>query len=435
MSLHIQMSEEAETQRKKAALRNQLSSILTSLAVMGGGAALLFSSMILILKEAPSAFIAYNPPAENLPPSAAPSMAELSPKSSSPSSAVTPILITSTSPAPLQMRTVDIEAGDIEINSGIDVSMGLGAGLGDGLGDGGIGLDGGRPGGSALVGTFYDLKLTRTGAKSKLAPPEGSTIPDRAEMSRIYHEFTKGWSPSVLNKYYQSPTKLYATNFYLPHCKADYGPMAYQCDLKKNKPAGWVAVYRGRVKAPKSGTFRFVGTGDDVLCVRFNRKTVLEAGWCIPSLYEKEPGSTFSITTETERGRAYMKAIREGKDKDHKDYEYYAMPHGWSLNQVGGLTCGTPFEVKAGQVYPMEIMISEGPGGALCFFLLMEDMTDNPQSKLPAAQRRYDLFRTNFSLPNQEEIRQMLQKANCLWHGQMNCPPYNEDSPIWVVVP
>ncbi len=435
MALHIQMSEEAEKELKKTALRNQLSSILASLIVMCGGGALLFFAVILIVQEAPAVFVAYVPPTENLPPSAAPTTAELSSKASSPSNTVSPSVIVSTSAAPVQMQAVDIEAADIDVDSGIDISMGLGAGLGDGLGDGGGGMGSGTPGGSALAGTFYDLKLTRTGAKSKLAPPEGSTIPDRAAMSQVYYEFTKGWSAAVLNKYYQSPTKLYASNFYLPHCNANYGPIAYQCDLKKNKPAGWIAVYRGKVKAPKSGKFRFVGTGDDLLCVRFNRKTVLEAGWCIPSLYEKEPGSTFTLTTGTERGRAYIKAIKEGKDKNHKDYEYYPMPKGWSINDVGGLTCGTPFEVKEGQVYPIEIMISEGPGGAFCFFLLMEDMTDNPQGKLPAAQRRYDIFRTNFSLPNQEEIRQMLQKANCLWHGQMNCPPYNEDSPIWVAVP
>ncbi len=435
MALHIQMSEEAEKELKKSALRNQLSSILASLLVMVGGGALLFFAVILIVQEAPAVFVSYVPPTENLPPSATPTTAELSSKASSPSNAVSPTVIVSTSASSVQMQAVDIEAADIEVDSGISIDMGMDAGFGDGLGDGGGGLGSGSPGGSALEGTFYDLKLTRSGAKSKLHPPAGSTIPDRAMLSEVYYNFLKSWSPGVLERYYKSPTKLYASNFYLPHCNAAYGPLAYQCDPKKVKPAGWVAVYRGKVRAPKSGKFRFVGTGDDVLCVRFNRKMVLEAGWCIPSLYAKEPGSTFSITTETERGRAYMKAIKEGKDKDHKDYEYYAMPNGWSINQVGGLTCGTPFEVKEGQVYPIEILISEGPGGAFAFFLLMEDMTDNPQGKKPAKDRRYDIFRTNFSLPNHDEIKGLLEKAKCLWHGQMNCPPYNEDSPIWVAVP
>ncbi len=435
MALHIQMSEEAEKELKRTAIRNQLSSLLASLVVMVGGGLLLFFAVILIVQEAPAVFVSYVPPTENLPPSATPTTAELTSKASAPSNAVSPSVIVSASASTVQMAAIDIEAADISIDSGIEIDMGVGAGLGDGLGDGGSGLGSGTAGGSALEGTFYDLKLTRSGAKSKIHPAEGSTVPDRAALSEIFYEFTKSWSPGVLGKYYQSPTKLYASNFYLPHCNANYGPLAYQCDPKKNKPAGWVAVYRGKVKAPKSGKFRFVGTGDDLICVRFNRKTVLEAGWCIPSLYKKEPGSTFTMTTGTERGRAYIKGIKEGTDKDHKDYAYYSMPNGWSINDVGGLTCGTPFDVKEGQVYPIEIMISEGPGGAFCFFLLIEDMTDNPQTQLPDAKRRYDIFRTNFSLPNHDEIKKMLQDAKCLWGGQMNCPPYNEDSPIWVAVP
>ncbi len=435
MALHIQMSEEAEKELKRSALRNQLSSIFASLAVMilGGGA--LFFAVIFIVQEAPAVFVSYVPPAENLPPSATPTTAELSSKASSPSNTVSLTVIVSTGAAPVQMAAVEIEAADIDVDSGIDISMGLDTGLGDGLGDGGSGLGSGSPGGSALAGTFYDLKLTRSGAKSKLHPAEGSTVPDRAMLSEIYYNFLKSWSPGVLERYWKSPTKLYASNFYLPQCDARYGPLAYQCDPKKNKPAGWVAVYRGKVRAPKSGKFRFVGAGDDVLCVRFNRKMALEHGWCIPSLYAKKPGSTFSIIRSTEAGKAYMKGIKEKTDRDHKDYEYVPMPNGWNLNEVGGLMAGTPFDVKAGEVYPIEIMISEGPGGAFGFVLLIEDMTDNPQGKKKPADRVYDLFRTNFSLPNREEIESLLRKAKCLRPGKMECPPYNEDSPIWVAVP
>ncbi len=432
MALHIQMSEEAEKELKRNALRNQLSSILVSLAVMILGGGSLFFAVILIVQEAPAVFVSYVPPTENLPPSASPTTAELSSKAATPSNTVSPTVIVSTGAAPVQMAAVDIEAADIDMDAGIDISMGLGTDLGDGLGDGGSGLGEGSPGGSALEGVFYDLKQTRSGGRSSVVNKDGGVIAE--EVCEVYHNFTKSFNRSVLSKFYQSPTKLYASNFFLPQCSANYGPIAFQCQ-DKVKPSGWIAVYKGRVKAPKSGKFRFVGVGDEFIVVRFNRKTVLEAGWCIPSLYSKDMRNVFSMGEHTEKGRAYLKGIKEGKDKDHKDYELVRMKEGWNLNQVGGLMAGTPFSVKAGQVYEIEIAVSEGPGGAFGFMLFIEDIDGNPQGKKKSTQRVYDIFRTNFSLPNQTEIKELLQKARCLRPGEMEAPPYNEDSPIWVAVP
>lgn len=50
------------------------------------------------------------------------------------------------------------------------------------------------------------------------------------------------------------------------------------------KPSRWIAIYRGKVRAPKSGTFRFVGAGDDVIAVRFNNQNVFDYGWFQASL-------------------------------------------------------------------------------------------------------------------------------------------------------
>ncbi len=434
MALHIQMSEEAEKELKRAAWRNQLSSIAVSLAVMllGGGA--LFFAVILIVQEAPAVFVSYVPPTENLPPSSTPTTAELSSKAATPTNTVSPTVIVSTGAAPVQMAAVEIEAAEVEVDSGIDLDMGMDSDLGDSLGEEGSGLGSSSPGGSALVGTFYDLKMTRSGAKSKELYFEGYQLPveKRPALAKIYHDFTRSWSPGLLDRYYKSPTQLYASNFYLPRSDAKYGPIAFQS--KKSKPSCWVAVYRGKVRAPKSGKFRFIGTGDDLLCVRFNKKMVLESGYAIPSEYKNGEYGCLDMATNTEQGKEYQAKIKAGKDNKHKGYEYIPLPDGWAWNVVGGLTAGAPFEVKEGQVYPIEILISEGPGGAFGFVLLMEDMTDNSQAKKPKNQRVYDLFRTNFSLPNQEEIKKLLEKEGCLM-GELQCPPYNEDSLIWVAVP
>ncbi len=429
MALHIQMSEDAEKDMKKTYIRNQVTSILVSLLciLLGGGA--LYCAVILIVQEPPAVFVSYVPPAENAAPTNNPTTQELTSKASSPSEAVSPAVIVSTGAAPVQMAAVEIEAADVDLGSGIDFSMGFGSGgIGDGLGDGGSGLGSGKSGGSALEGTFYDLKLTRSGAKTPIAPASEGARPNMAGVLEVYYNFTKGWNAGVLNKYYKAPTKLYASNFYLPNCDAKYGPKAYQCESKV-KPSAWIAVYRGNVKAPKSGKFRFVGTGDDLLVVRFNKKTVLEAGWAIPSKYT--PGSG---KDNWGADKAYQQAIRDGKDKDHKDYEYVPLPGGWEWNNIGGMSAGTPFEVKEGQTYPIEVMISEGPGGKFGFALLIEDIDGNPQGKKPAGDRVYDLFRTNFSLPSEEEISKLLSDAGFPLQKKQ-FPKYNPDSLIWVAVP
>ncbi len=438
MALHIQMSEEAEKELKRSALRNQLSSILASLLVMCGGGALLFFAVILIVQEAPAVFVSYVPPTDNLPPSATPTTRELSSKASTPSSSVSPTVIVSTSASAVQMASVEIEAADIDMGSGIDIDMGMDAGLGDGLGEGGAGLGSGTAGGSALVGTYYDLKLTRSGAQAKdLSVNAGGQVPpeQRGALAKIYSDFTRSWSSSVLERRYKAPNQLYASSFYMPRCAAAYGPKAFGLDPKKHKPAAWVVVYRGKVRAPKSGKFRFVGTGDDLLCVRFNRKQVLEAGYAIPSKYKDLEAGCLEMAMNMDQGKDYIAKIKAGKDPDHRGYEYSPLPEGWDWNMVGGLTAGTVFEVKEGQVYPIEIMISEGPGGAFGFALLIEDLTDNPQGKKKPQDRVYDLFRTNFTLPNHDEIKKMLEEAGCLMGGNLHCPVYNADSPIWVAVP
>ncbi len=430
MALHIQMSEEAERELRRSALRNQLSSILASLLVMCGGGAILFFAVILIVQEAPAVFVSYVPPTEDLPPSATPTTRELSSRAATPSSSVSPTVIVSTSASAVQMASVEIEAADIDLGSGIDIDMGMDAGLGDGLGDGGAGLGSGTAGGSALVGTYYDLKLTRSGARSALFPKEGNlAISQNPEYAKILHQFTRSWSPSVLERYWKSPAKLYASSWYMPHCSADYAPLAFQCDPKKNLASAFAVVYRGKVRAPKSGTFRFVGAGDDMICVRFNRKTVLEAGWCIPSMFD---GSASCLDLSMNRFD-YMSKIKEGKDPKHRGYEYVELPNAGDWMNIGGLTAGTPFEVKEGQVYPIEILVSE-VGGAFGFFLFIEDMKDSPQAKKPVAERRFDLFRTNFSLPDADEIRKLLGERY-LWKGELKALPYNPDSLIWVAVP
>ncbi len=430
MAVKVRMSAAAERQLKKAAERNRLVALLAGLFLMLGGAALLYGSAILVVQEAPAAFVAYLSPAEEAPGSFSPSMQELASRAPSPAEPVVPQLILSTGAAPVQIEQVELDVEDIPEDSSLLFEMGLNTGLDDGLGQGGIGLGGEAPEGAAFVGYYYDLKHTRKGERSSFYPRPGSPpMRENREIARVLHEFTRNWSSTVLERFWRSPKRLYASALYMPHCSADYAPVAFHCDPEKHLSYGFVVLYRGKVRAPKSGRFRFVGAGDDMLCVRFNRQMVLEAGWCIPSMYDNS-ASCLELSSITARGQEYMENIRAGKDKLHSGYEYVELPDNGDWQRIGGLTAGTPFEVKAGEEYPIEILISELAGGAFGYILFMEDMTDAPQMQKPADQRFFDLFRTGFVQPDAEQLRQLLGERY-LWKGEMKAIPYNPDSLIW----
>lgn len=195
-------------------------------------------------------------------------------------------------------------------------------------------------------------------------------------------------------------------------------------------------MYRGKVRAPKSGRFRFVGTADDLIAVRFGNRMVLEAGWCIPSTYSAGQGIKTGTrgALKSPHGQAYHQAIKEGQDPNHKRYviaPYEGVPK-WN-GELGGLTAGTPFRVKEGDTYPIEILISDVAGAAFGFVLLLDEYDEETKSwKFPG--ETLDLFRTNFSEPNKIELEKMLLREGCL-EGPLQCPPYNPDSPIWAIVP
>ncbi|MBR5522870.1 MAG: hypothetical protein IKV82_05350 [Akkermansia sp.] len=434
MALHIQMSEEAERELRRAVLRNKLSSIGACLLFMLLGGGLLVFTTIYIAGEIPAEFISYVPPAEDGPPSNAPVQKELTQKSSAPTAEVSPSVIVAQGATAVNMAPVNISTSEgLDFNTDFDMGLSMDGDLGAGLGDGGSGLGSGTAGGSALEGTFYDLKQTQRGAPTGLAPSDQNKV---IEVLSTF--FLRNWNAGALSRYYASKQKLYASNFYLPVALADYGPIAFKVgDPSKPKdkwicqPAAWLAVYRGKVRAPKSGKFRFIGTGDDFLAVRFDRKTVLDAGYRLPTLWDKANPRACWVSGSGDL-KNYQALLKSGKDRNRKDYELInSIPECkiWN-NELGGLTGGTIFEVKEGQSYPIEIAISEIPGGKFGFVLFIEDVTDGKNSKA----RKYDLFRTNFSLPNKAEIEKLLNEAKCK-AGGFEAVPYNEDSLIWTAVP
>ncbi len=450
MALHIQMSEEAEALLRKEALKNKLSSVLACVLFMLLGFGILYFTAVFIVGDTPVSFLAYTPPAEDGPPTNNPTPKELTSREAPAASSVAPSVIVATSTAAVSLASVEIDMSDgLSLDSTLDIGLGD-SDLGEGLGDGGSGLGSGQGGGSALEGTFYDLKQTGKGRNrkaSKLAQKgEGGSLRiNRNQYYEVLADFMNtGWSPAKLGRYYESPNKLYASNFYLPVAKARYAPIAYQVgDAKKPEtqwvcqPAGWCVVYRGKVRAPKTGKFRFIGTGDDCIAVRFDRKVVMEGGYRLISSFDAKAGGGPKLQLSTQGGRdAFFKDVKSGRDRDHKEYELIPTVEGIGIwkQELGGLMAGNTFSVKEGEVYPIEILVAE-EGGAFGFVLFIEDVTDGKNSKA----KQYDLFRTNFSEPSSEEINNMLRETGSVHvFGGKELRldiPYNKDSLIWTAVP
>lgn len=461
MALHIQMSDDALRKLKRAALLGKLISFGICAGFMLLFGSILYFTILIIQGEVPAEFIAYQPPAEDGPPTNNPVQKELTSKHSTTTPTVTPSVIVAQNAVGAVAAPVSLDTTgelDFEMDMNLDMDMDLGEGLGS---DGG-GLGSSTAGGSALEGTFYDLKMTRGGAPSKIANvydkdkngrplkdkngkfykvltiqndrvPEGVQVkPNKQqEVMNVLSAFFKSkWNRKEFAPYYESKQKLYASNFYLPMGKAEYAPIAYKCaDVCQD--SGWVCVYRGRVRAPKTGTFRFIGVGDDLLAVRFNGNHVLEAGYRLPTLVGKEDFNWWVSTTNPQARDKYWAAVKSGVLKEHEEFElipFKELPK-WNA-ALGGLTAGKSFKVVEGKEYPIEILISEIPGGGFGFFLFIEDITNG---KAPRGSK-YDVFRTNFLLPDKKEIQDMLKKENCLF-GSFEAPSFNEDSLIWTAVP
>lgn len=173
-------------------------------------------------------------------------------------------------------------------------------------------------------------------------------------------------------------------------------------------PGGWIGLFKGRVTAPKTMKFRFVGSADDTLIVRFGGKVVLESGYVLPSVFTgNNSDEAFSKGTD----KQYIQNIRAGKDPKHKDYSLIQLKSTKFFNDsFGGLMGGTPVSVKQGETYPIEIIIGEcGRHGF--YYLLTQEVTKDNKAPLM-------LFRTNEDWPVSPQ------------EGEPG-PAYSKDSPIW----
>ena len=236
-------------------------------------------------------------------------------------------------------------------------SKGFGGGSGGGIGAGkGVGSGGGRnfvglfgmksANGMAvggLIGTLYDLKQTSDRKPTSAAPANTGIGPYRTSVREFLES---GWSAGRLQRYFKSPDKLVSGQLFITGRSADDAPKAFEVE-KLMKPSRWVVHYRCYVEMPSSLPFRFVGSGDDFLVVRWNRKIALDDG------YE----------TYLAGGGNY----RDFGVKVSQEYKIDRRP-----GSLSRLKAGPWIQVTKGTKVPVEVLIGETPGGVFDCYLAIE---------------------------------------------------------------
>ena len=294
--------------------------------------------------------------------------------------------------------------------SGGGFGQGLGAGSGPGMGAGGNPFGILDPNEGALVGAFYDLKQTSDRKPTGMTPDE----------HRVFlREFTSGgWKERDLAKYYKAPNKLYQTKIYIPLMDAKAAPAAFQCE-KEVEPARWVVVYRGVVTPPKSGRYRFVGGADDVIVVRLNNKHVFDHGWSLGTVGMGHGGAA-NILNGGGGDREMERLVKKNYPMD-VPLTFYKYGTTKNYNRaVQGLAVGPVFTAKAGDQYPIEILVSEIPGGQFCASLLIEEIGAKYDKDPLEGAPILPLFRLDGGQPKVPD--------------NADAPPYDPKGPVWKLV-
>lgn len=291
-------------------------------------------------------------------------------------------------------------------------SKGAGGGSGGGIGTGkGMGIGGGKnfvapPGlfGSGfgsqagLIGTFYDLKQDVSGKETKMAGSDNES--KQAYVDKVREFVQRGFRDLALKDFFKSPTKLVTTQIFFPSMRAEKAPNAFE--VPQVQASRWVVHYSGAVRAPKSGSIRFVGTGDDILAVRLRRQIVLDAGHDLVSVTSKDYGGTGHMAS-------HNFVPKNGVANRTTDEESAR----WGSMGDGGWRVGRWVDVRRGEIYEIDVVIGETPGGSFRAYLLFEEAEENNRRK---GNGKLNLFRIG-SGPLPEEIANGASGVNCDMSG------------------
>ena len=121
-----------------------------------------------------------------------------------------------------------------------------------------------------MEGTFYDYKMDQG-----YQPIKNFSDKTFAEMVRAMLPKDGPWHPEQPYKHFRSAAVLHSRYFMYPAISDTEAGAAFQSP--RSGPGHWLAVYHGRFSSSTSGSFRFVGFGDNVMIVQVNNHMVLDA--------------------------------------------------------------------------------------------------------------------------------------------------------------
>jgi len=317
-------------QRRSSTIASLLMSVLFITVV-----ALILSFFILdsMTREAP-VIVTYqaNTPEEK-PAEAKKVLSNLTRMPSAPSSVMAKVIASNAvSPMAVPVPEQEVTEPSLDFGSNDDFGKGWGDGFGDGAGvggGGGFGSGSGTSGG--LPGVLYDLKQDRNNKPL----PHSMPIYDTK-----LTEIQDGFRDSTLNQYFRAPKVLFLTHLAVPLKNASEGPASFNAQ-DSIKPMYWMAHYSGTLIVPRTGSYRFSGTGDNYLHVKINNRTCLHFGAAIPKGWQPTP------PTEQNHQSPYVK--------------------GWRLHY------GDWLDLRAVQEIRIDLGIGESGGGMVGFILQVEE--------------------------------------------------------------
>ena len=336
MSLHVQLSEQAQASLKAQKRKSTISSILASILVV----AVIFLIMGLfllpnIVKETPTivTYTALSTDESEIQEKKVSRQIQKQP--AAPATAISKVITSNTlSAVSIPVPDVDFSSPSADFGDAQDFGTGWGDAVGFGSGGtGGFGSKSANSGG--LPGFIYDLKQTNNGKPRGYNP--GLFLGVAATLIK------EKFGGSILNNYYQAPNSLYLTRLAIPKTSATEGPKFFNAE-KEIEPRGWIAHYQGTVKLPETGTYRFSGGGDDWLHV----------------MIDGEIAFNFHYSNGMRNLSDYKPTGRPGQGRAATVYMGKPLNYGEWVN------------LRAGQNIKLDIAVGEQPGGSVGFFLQIE---------------------------------------------------------------
>jgi len=243
--------------------------------------------------------------------------------------------------------------------------------------------------GNDFEGSFYDFKRDR----------KGRNIPYSIEgyYSALKKFLDSGWKPSAFARYWRLPKKLHATTIMIPPIPSALVPELFG-EPETTIPSLWAVHYKGKLVHKDGITFRFWGTGDDVLVVAVDGKTVLNACWPAEGW-----GTDWS---------AFLTPYWESDSADSCKYLYNYLP----------VRVGDWITLEPGVPLDMEVLIGERVGAFFSAVLAVE-VKGVEYERGPKGNPILPIFKTaKPSLDQIETIHEYLFPGEvCVTNGPVFC--------------